>query len=294
MEVGRRLVVQGSFRQEGDTRFVLRGSRQHVVGDPIAVLPCDVLTARSFRLGRDEFSIQSVQTVDSCGFPSGGAFDIRVDDEQCLVEVRVRVRLIPLADPVDETSWVWDVVGFLTPGLTKLFYEGSKGCVDERRVATAAAVLERREDWRSSIRRHWSRKHRIRALGLGCPCPAYDVDIDVIWVDDPAERVHAQIDVASGCGRADEGRLFIGNRAAIAAHEFGHWIGLDDEYPGTDRCPVVTVTNSIMWAPNFPFFNNARVFPFHYHFFAEWLSSRKCCEFEIGRIEDIGRFESFD
>lgn len=257
------------------------------------------------------FRRQETRTTDFCGVPSRtGRFDIRAFDDQCLVEVRVPVLLTAGGEAVEGRF-------------------SSRACRDTRRVATADAVAQQAEEWREVIRRFWSRQHQIRALGDGCPCPAYDVDVDVIFVAPGEVENPNEVTVHSGCGDSDQTNWYIDMEPKLAAHEFGHLLGLLDEYPkpgprnvisafadpigalldlpfapsnlfGTEECHPVTDPVSMMYCcsveQNAFFIEESRVFPFHYHFFAEWLAKTRCCEFEIGWPADIleaARFESF-
>ncbi|MBI5159914.1 MAG: hypothetical protein HY996_00595 [Micrococcales bacterium] len=217
----------------------------------------------------EDHSVTGVSAPGCEGVP--GRFDIRAVDELCLLEVRVRVLLNPMEEPVGEGFESMDPVN----------------CPHAGSVATADAVRERARTWREVIRDTWSRKYRIRALDPACPCPAYDVDVAPQFVD-LGEEQH-QVRVHSGCEatRIDSANWYMGMSNLTAAHEFGHLLGLDDEYWGS--C-VVTSGRSIMWAPdivNLIAPGTSKVQLFHYHHFAEWLSANRPCQFEVGRIEDI-------
>ncbi len=261
------------------------------------------------------FQRQETRTIDACGeWGPAGRFDIRALDEQCLVEVRVPVLLVAADEPIDCPRFV---------------SMGTPPCRDSCRRATTDAVAAQAAEWGQVIRDQWSRRHQIRPIGTGCPCPAYDVDVDVVFVapgEDPNPHL---VNVHSGCGQADSGDWYIDMLPKYAAHEFGHLLGLLDEFPkpgprnvisafadpigalldlpfapsnifGTEECYPVTDPVSMMFCcsvESYAFFiEESRVFPFHYHFFAEWLAKTRCCEFEIGRPADVlegASFESF-
>lgn len=227
------------------------------------------------------FRLEATAARDECGSRNTGAFDIRADDDRCLVEVTVRLQLVPMAEPL--------------PSEFRSIHPGR--CLDSNRVATPAAVAREAPLWAHTIREIWSRRHPIRAIGVGCPCSEYEVDVSVQFVN---ANPHRQISVHSGCERPDEFNWYIDMNPRYAAHEFGHVLGLLDEYPENfweflgveDSCNPVTSTASIMWGVWA--LDEGRVFPFHYHFFAEWLARTRCCDFEIGRIGDVHEsFESF-
>lgn len=229
----------------------------------------------------------AVGWVNACGRELSGRFDIRANDELCLLEVRVRVFLDALEDPAPDRGGEFrSQLSVICPGGTE-------------QVATPAAVREKARGWRRTIRRMWSRQYQIRALDPDCPCPAYDVDVDVRWVE-RGEEQH-EVNVHSGCDpdtRPNSETWYMGMSNYKVAHEFGHLLGLDDEYP--PAC-IVTSTQSLMWGSDWVNVTTeaGRVQLFHYHHFAEWLAANRCCQFEIGRIEDIPgdfgepRFKSF-
>lgn len=262
-----------------------------------------VESSRFLIMDESGFQKQPTRVVDFCGNEGPlGLFDIRANDDQCLVEVKVRIFLDPLSDDI-----------------APVFRSEVGRCGDETRVATPEAVAEQQDEWLEMIRNRWSRKHQIRALGVGCPCPAYDVDVDVEFVADEAQAHHT-VHVHSGCERPDSQNWFIDMQPSYAAHEFGHLLGLLDEYPKPremttleeiafsisdpldilferprSNCELVTSARSIMWNSGVANYldGEARVYPFHYHFFAEWLARTRCCEFEIGSWQDIKTGERF-
>lgn len=168
----------------------------------------------------------------------------------------------------------------------------AQGRIDLQPAFSIAASTDQevRFAWRRMIRRMWSRQYQIRALDADCPCSAFDVDVDVEWVARGNE--HHQVDVHSGCDpdNVNAANWYMGMTDYIAAHEFGHLLGLDDEYWGS--C-IVTSAQSIMWGSDAVHLTTGAgtVQLFHYHHFAEWLAENRCCRFEIGRIEDIPELE---
>lgn len=271
MTMASRYLVEPGERACGEGALLVR--------DPTAF---HVVTARASRFAigptpPGQFAEVTATSIDACGGEFGARFSIRADDERCFVVVRVRVQLVAMAEPVPPEDG---------GRFESILSEDSVKCPGGgRTVATSEAVAERAEAWRREIRRRWSRQHRIRALGDACPCEAYDVDIDVEWV---TENPHQTVSVHSGCGDVNSQNLYVDMSDYTAAHEFGHWLGLLDEYPGP--CTESTGLHSIMWGSDIARAVGVvgRVQPFHYHFFAEWLARTRCCDFEIGSLEDIG------
>jgi hypothetical protein len=257
-------------------RFIVDTDEPEAVRDHSLVVDSRGAEARRERgyriedVGRGEWDDHEVLGASGPGCEGiPGRFDIRADDDRCLVEVRVRIFLNPWEEPLPDGFRSLDPFN----------------CPHADVVATPEAVRDVRRAWRRTIRQIWSRQYRIVALDPDCPCAAYDVEVDVQWAELGDEQ-HT-VNVHSGCEGADSANWYMGMSNLTAAHEFGHLLGLDDEYTGS--C-VVTSWRSIMWAPdviNVVAPGTSRVRLFHYHHFAEWLSQNRPCRFEVGRIEDI-------
>lgn len=261
----------------------------------------DRFFARSFVADDDLASEWSTDrpTAEDCG-PADlvrGAYRIREDESRCLVEVLVRVLLVP------------------RPGFIG----------DPDLLNTDENIASKVTEWRDAIRSAWSRKHKIKQIGGGCRCAEYDVDVDVRftigpWTDwdepDPPRAGFEQVVDVLGGGigevydifnlspeRPDASTFYIAMSGDQAAHEFGHWVGNADEYPayvpsdlrdiailaGVEDCPgrIVTSNKSIMFAGA-----RGEVHLYHYRHFARWLAARKCCTFEEGSAGDIPESET--
>lgn len=218
-----------------------------------------------------------VRTVvpDGCGTTVNGCFAIRADDARCLIQVVVRVRLIPTPR----------AIGFGDPDF----------------FATRASVRDTAPTWRQIIRNSWSRRHVLRVTDGNAPCDEYEVDVDVnfgvaaenappgptcgpglphfevrVWDEAPWYGAFA----GGPPGDTDSGNFGLHDRDVVA-HEFGHWIGYADEYPDwwdARECPDRLVSNpeSIMWSQHM-----GRVWPSHYSVFADWLEINRCCSVEV-------------
>jgi hypothetical protein len=100
-------------------------------------------------------------------------------------------------------------------------------------VTTPLATLQTR--WRSGIITKWSDK-------FGCMGAMPNLTFDVQWV---AAGEHHAVTVRPGSGRSNMTTWYEGDDGDTAAHEFGHMLGMRDEYvdpqcPG--RSPINTGT----------------------------------------------------
>ncbi|MDO6569179.1 PEP-CTERM sorting domain-containing protein [Alteromonas sp. 1_MG-2023] len=109
-----------------------------------------------------------------------------------------------------------------------------------------------RDTWESSIESIWS-----NAFDLFDGTFYYDTVFNVDWIDSYSEADHF-VNVNAGNGNVNLRQWYTGNpsgwgyrnQGIIAAHEFGHMIGLFDEYTGGALDPVTSLirNNSIMGA----------------------------------------------
>lgn len=101
---------------------------------------------------------------------------------------------------------------------------------------TAAALTAQMAVWKSSIETTWSNRFScVRPKERACP-----VTFEVQWV---TSGEHHTVNVAPGAGNENKGNWFISTLGATAAHEFGHMLGLHDEYASAtcpNRSPVNT------------------------------------------------------
>jgi hypothetical protein len=98
-------------------------------------------------------------------------------------------------------------------------------------VSTSQSTLETR--WRNGIVAKWSDK-------LACTGGTTKLTFDVQWV--PSNQHHA-VRVRAGSGRSNMGTWYENDDGNTAAHEFGHMLGMKDEY--TDpQCPSRSPVNT--------------------------------------------------
>jgi hypothetical protein len=105
----------------------------------------------------------------------------------------------------------------------------------------SASVLSSLEaTWKAGIEGTWNNPARTAggpgeqwrcAQGLEVACR---VSFRVHWV---ISNAHHVVGVHSGMGRSDEANWFVTDSGSVAAHEFGHMLGLPDEYVDDELCP---------------------------------------------------------
>ena len=95
-----------------------------------------------------------------------------------------------------------------------------------------------RNTWRNGIETTWSNRWGVGHSGeMTCP-----LTFEVQWV---TTNQHHTVRVRPGSGRANMGTWFTQDGGNVAAHEFGHMLGLVDEYSDSNcprRSPVNTGT----------------------------------------------------
>jgi len=229
---------------------------------------------------------------DGCGTVTP-RFHARILDAECRVEIEVRVLLLQAA------------------GLE--LFAGPDARATQENIRAVASV------WGDMIRAQWSGKHPLGLVSGVCDgCREYSVSVDVRWLffSDPANDRDVTVTVNSGSeatlpifARESSFQFWMEMDPAVVAHEFGHWIGLLDEYKETSpdmffgldpeardffidvgvavhECPGRWVSDdptSIMYSAQ-----SGHVKSRHYQPFADWLSQRKCCQFGIADPGPIG------
>lgn len=132
---------------------------------------------------------------------------------------------------------------------------------------------DRMQVWETAIESTWSNQFQIERSDGECSCETYSVSFNVEFVE---SNEHHTVRVRNGAGTANMGNWYITSSGRTASHEFGHMLGFIDEYAATE-CPDRNVTsdNSIMQD------NREGPRERHYEPFADWISDRTCCEYEV-------------
>jgi hypothetical protein len=177
---------------------------------------------------------------DDCGghFQWDEKYRIEADDTTCRLTVIVRFHLDP--DGVSTTT-----IAQLQPRL------------------------------KTAIEAKWSGHFTLRLIEGACRCANYSIVFEVQWFGSPGPGRHT-VKVKPGLERCNLGTLYADkkNIEDIATHEFGHAIGLPDEY-AENTCPgrQVTTPVSVMCDPP----GNPE--PRHFDRFATWLSLQTHCTY---------------
>jgi len=161
----------------------------------------------------------------------------RIVDGDCVLQITVRIRLNPDAD------------------------------------VTAAEIAALQAVWEPGIEARWSNRFTVNRSSGDCGCSSYPVRFDVQFVN---SSQHHTVRVRRGPARSNMTTWDTADDAGAASHEFGHMLGLADEYADAN-CPnrVVATDNSIMRT------NTGDTMNRHYQAFAAWLSNRTCCGFVV-------------
>jgi hypothetical protein len=136
---------------------------------------------------------------------------------------------------------------------------------------TVDEIANLRLVWEQGIQARWSRRFLLARVEHDCSCPSYAVTFDVQFV---ASNEHFRVRVRRGPRRSNMTTWHTTDGPGTAAHEFGHMLGLPDEY-ADDDCPLRVVTNdgSIMQTTN----GAPRLR--HYAPFGDWISRQTCCTY---------------
>ena len=138
-----------------------------------------------------------------CIFGWWACFDISKNDEECILNVVLKIKLEAAED------------------------------------VTQAEIDAGKALWEPAIEQYWHNKYYIVLKEGECPCEVYNVHVDVQFV---TSGEHHTVLIERGPGRENMTRWFHDTNGATAAHEAGHMFGNIDEYADPD-CPNRTVTN---------------------------------------------------
>ena len=122
--------------------------------------------------------------------------------------------------------------------------------LDPQAGVSATTVASLQTSWRAAIEGTWNNPRRTVGAATAqqwCCARAGEVSCRVSfrvhWV---TSAPHHVVKVHSGSGRANEYNWYVMDPPQVAAHEFGHMLGLPDEYVDDELCegraPVSTGT----------------------------------------------------
>ncbi len=135
------------------------------------------------------------------------------------------------------------------------------GKPDEERAVSMPELKRLREQWERVIETKWNDRFEI---DCGCLERPLRVVFDVQFVDTGGHQV---VYVLPGDGRSDSGNWYAGDPVGVAAHEFGHLLGVSDEYADAD-CPGRPASRDGSIMKDWQGVPKAR----HFQPFARWLS----------------------
>jgi len=152
-------------------------------------------------------------------------FDISVDCKRSKIDIVVKIHLV-----TGQLYISYDAsVKHNETMMQQLYGKSLKGNileVSKKDLADLAKV------WEKEIEDTWNNKFKFRRSdGKGKPV---DITFDVQFVDDP--DICFIVIVMPESGRSDETTWYAEQKKGTAAHEFGHMLGLLDEYSDRD-CP---------------------------------------------------------
>jgi hypothetical protein len=112
---------------------------------------------------------------------------------------------------------------------------------------TSATIASLQAAWKSNIENTWNSPVRTAGgtpLQWRCarsgevPCR---ISIRVLWVTTGAHHIVA---VHAGSGRSNQKNWYVMDPPGVASHEFGHMLGLPDEYVDNVLCPGRSPVNT--------------------------------------------------
>ncbi len=131
--------------------------------------------------------------------------------------------------------------------------------------------------WEKEIEDVWSNRYAlITESGRQLPI--------IIDADFSGTTFHHDVIVVPGGGRSDELNWHIMNSPQMAAHEFGHMIGVYDEYRGGALDPVKSIVDPGSIMTSNPV--SGRTYARHYEQFKEWFMAKTGQRVEV--IEIVG------
>ncbi len=131
----------------------------------------------------------------------------------------------------------------------------------------------RKDIWEKGIEQIWN-----NAFDIFDGSFFYDVSINVDWVQS-WELSHHSVEFFNTTGRASLTKWYKDDSGIVAAHEFGHMLGLLDEYPG--GASKIIRPDSIMGQ------NLTNPHADHFDAFADWLSLKSGIS-TLSMIADTG------
>lgn len=116
--------------------------------------------------------------------------------------------------------------------------------------------------WKAGIEDVWSRKYAI----VTSSGKLYPIFIEAIM---RGRRFHHEVIVRPGVGATNELNWYLNDSPELAAHEFGHMLGLFDEYKGGANHREILVFDNTSIMANTPKGKEAQIH--HYHRFQSWF-----------------------
>ena len=153
----------------------------------------------------------------------------------------------------------------------------------------ALSTAQRRRAWKKEVERVWDNRYRLHRItckrGNSCACSSkngccsFRIRIKCLWGQGHGKKVklYAGANDPSQWGKPgkwwfshDWWEKLAGVPQTVRAHEFGHLIGMYDEYPEGACDPARKHTN----IPTSVMANGARVLPHHLKAFHDWFDAK--------------------